>query len=186
MSEQAATIELLVGRIGRAHGVRGDVAIEVRTDEPERRFVAGTVFTTPRGPITLTSSRWHGQRLLVTFAEAGDRTAAEALRGTELRVTVPIDDRPEDPEEYYDHQLVGLLVVAADGAEVGRIADVLHLPAQDLFEIRLSDGRVVLLPFVTEMVSEVDLVAGKVVADPPAGLLDPDEADVAAQEETGV
>ena len=186
MSEQESTIELLVGRIGRAHGIRGDVSIDVRTDEPERRFVTGTVFKTPRGAVTLTGSRWHGQRLLATFAEATDRTTAEALRGTELRVTVPAAERPEDPEEFYDHQLVGLLVVDVQGVELGRIADVLHLPAQDVFEVRLLDGREILLPFVSEMVPEVDLAVGHVVADPPAGLLDPDEATVAAPDETGV
>jgi 16S rRNA processing protein RimM len=91
-------VELLVGRVGRAHGIRGDLTIDVRTDEPDRRFSPGTVFSTRRGPLTVDSMKWHSSRLLVRFAEVTDRNAAESLRGTELRVEVDPDERPEDPE----------------------------------------------------------------------------------------
>ena len=115
-----ATVEVVVGRIGKAHGVRGEVSVEPRTDEPDRRFADGAVLGTrtprgdaPTGPdrpavLTVSSSRWHQSRLLVTFAEADDRTAAEALRGLSLVTDVDESDTPADPDEFYDHQLVGL------------------------------------------------------------------------------
>ena len=106
MSDVSETIELLVGKVGRAHGIRGDLFIDVRTDEPDRRFAPGTIFPTRRGPLTVASLRWHSSRLLVRFAEVPDRSVAEGLRGTELRVEVDADERPDDPEEFYDHQLV--------------------------------------------------------------------------------
>lgn len=183
MSEQdTSTIELLVGKIGRAHGLRGELAIDVRTDEPDRRFASGTVFATARGKLTVTRSHWHGQRLLASFAEVPDRTEAEKLRGTELRVTVPLDERPDDPEEFYDHQLVGLAVVDVEGTEIGQVAEVLHLPAQDVLTVRLPVGREILLPFVADLVPTVDLDAGRVVAIPPPGLLDDDVAADEADE----
>jgi 16S rRNA processing protein RimM len=174
-NDDTAGIELLVGRLGRAHGIRGDIIIDVRTDEPERRFAAGTVFATARGNLTLTQSRWHGQKLLATFEEASDRTAAEALRGLELRTTVPVDERPEDPDEYYDHQLIGLKVVDDHDVDLGVVEDVLHLPAQDMLVIRLIDAREGLIPLVAEMVPTVDLDRGLVVAVPPPGLLDAED-----------
>jgi 16S rRNA processing protein RimM len=165
------TVELLVGRVGRAHGVRGDVVIDVRTDEPDRRFAVGTTFATSRGALTVSSSRWHGQRLLVTFESVSGRTAAEELRGTELRITVPADARPDDPEEFYDHHLVGLRADSASGEPLGEVTEVLHLPAQDVLVVR-HDGRDVLVPFVRDIVPDVELDAGRlVVADLP-GLLD--------------
>jgi 16S rRNA processing protein RimM len=91
----ADTVELLVGKVGRAHGIRGDLMIDVRTDEPERRFAPGSVFDTRRGPLTVQSLRWHSSRLLVRFDEVSDRSVAETLRGTELRVEVPADEHPE-------------------------------------------------------------------------------------------
>jgi len=172
-----ASVEVLVGRLGRAHGLRGEVAVDVRTDEPERRFAPGAAFRTSRGVLTLTRHRWHGDRLLATFAELTDRTAAEEWRGVELKVDVSATDRPDDPEEFYDHQLVGLLVVDETGDELGRVTEVLHLPGQDLLAVATDrpgvDGEV-LVPFVTEIVPEVDLAAGRLVARPPAGLLSGD------------
>jgi 16S rRNA processing protein RimM len=179
MGDREAAVELLVGRIGRAHGIRGDVVIDVRTDEPERRFGIGTVFVTESGELTLTSTHWHGQRLLARFADIADRTSAERLRGTELRVTVSAAERPDDPEEFYDHQLVGLAAVDADGATLGRVNEVLHLPAQDVLAVHLTEGRDVLVPFVSDIVPVVDLAAGRVVVHAPPGLLDPDEATAA-------
>jgi 16S rRNA processing protein RimM len=165
------TVELLVGKVGRAHGVRGDVVVDVRTDEPDQRFAVGTTFATGRGPLTVSSSRWHGQRLLVTFESVRGRTAAEELRGTELRIAVPADARPDDPEEFYDHHLVGLRADSASGEPLGEVTEVLHLPAQDVLVVR-HEGRDVLVPFVRDIVPDVELDAGRlVVADLP-GLLD--------------
>lgn len=184
MGESEAAIELLVGKIGRAHGIRGEVGIDVRTDEPERRLASGTSFATSRGTLTLDSTHWHGQRLLARFRGVEDRTSAEQLRGTELRITVPTDERPSDPEEFYDHQLMGLEVVDQQGTILGHVEEVLHLPAQDVLALRLTDEREVLVPFVSELVPEVDLGAGRVVISPPPGLLDPDEATIAAPDES--
>jgi 16S rRNA processing protein RimM len=177
---------VVVGRIGRAHGIRGEVSVEPRTDEPDRRFAIGTALraeptgrpAAPGDPSTLTvrAARRHQGRLLVTFEEAADRTTAERLRGLVLSVDVPADESPEDPEEYYDHQLVGLRVQTTDGAEVGDLVEVRHGAAQDLLVVRTPEGKDVLVPFVTALVPEVDVHAGRlVVADRP-GLLDPEAA----------
>ena len=161
--------------------MRGDVVIDVRTDEPERRFAPGTAFSTSRGPLTVATSRWHGQRLLVAFTEVTDRTAAEELRGVELRIRVAADQRPDDPEEFYDHHLVGLRAENEAGQPLGEVSDVLHLPAQDVLVVR-RDSRDVLVPFVTDIVSEVDLDAGRVVIVEQPGLLDDATEDVHSSE----
>ena len=177
--------EVVVGRIGRAHGVKGEVSVEPRTDEPERRFADGAVLTTrtPGGagtqtaerPATLTvrRTRWHQSRLLVTFVGVDERTAAERLRGLSLVVDLDPDEVPEDPEEFYDHQLVGLAVSTTDGVAAGEVADVIHGASQDLLAIRTAEGREVLVPFVSALVPVVDVPAGRLeVADRP-GLLTP-------------
>lgn len=171
-----------VGRIGRAHGIRGEVSVEVRTDSPDLRFVAGAQLTTEpdrAGPLTIQQTRWHSGRLLVRFDGIADRSGAEALRGVLVLTDVDADERPTDPDEYFDHQLLGLRAVTAHGDDIGEVTDVLHLPDQDLLVIGRG-GAEVLVPFVTAIVPEVDLSAGRVVIDPPRGLLDPTEADEAA------
>ena len=181
--------EVVVGRIGRAHGIRGEVSVEPRTDEPDRRFADGAVLgvRSPQGDaptgvgrpseLTVRGSRWHQSRLLVRFGEVEDRTAAEALRGLSLVVTIDPDATPEDPEEFYDHQLVGLTVTTTDGLHVGEVTDVVHGTAQDLLAVRTPDGRDVLVPFVAALVPVVDVRAGRVeVADRP-GLLAPVDED---------
>lgn len=175
---------MLVGKVGRAHGIRGDVVIDVRTDEPERRFALGATFETARGILRVQRSHWHGRRLLLTFAGVGDRFAAEALRGVELRVTVDPDQRPDDPEEFYDHHLIGLRARGLSGQVYGEVADVLHLPAQDVLVLR-RDGRDVLVPFVAELVPEVDLTEGTLVVAERPGLLDGDEPAPATDTATG-
>ncbi len=174
-------MDLLVGRVGRAHGVRGDLTIDVRTDDPDRRFSAGTVFSTARGTLTIASARWHSGRLLVRFDEVADRGGAEALRGTELRAEVDPTERPDDPEEFYDHQLVGLRVETEDGGTpvaVGELVEVLHLPAQDLLVVRrAAGGPDALVPFVSEFVPTVDLTAGRLVITDQVGLLAVDDTD---------
>ena len=172
-------VEVVVGVIGRAHGLRGEVAIEVRTDEPERRFAPGTSVRFENGARTLTveSVRDHSGRTLVRFAELADRTAVEGVRGTRLVVEVPADERPEDEGEYYDRQLVGLEVRDSADAEVGTVTAVVHLPAQDALEVETRSGTR-LVPFVTELVPTVDLAGGFVrLADMPGLLQDLDEGD---------
>lgn len=169
-------MQVVVGRVGRPHGIRGQVSVEVRTDDPQRRLGPGArLLTDPpeHGPLTVLAGQVHAGRLLLQFAGVGDRTAAEALRDTLLLAEVDPDERPADPEEFYDHQLVGLAVIGPDGHPLGTVTDVLHLPGQDVLEVSRS-GRPVLVPFVGAFVPEVDLAAGRLVVDPPPGLFDDD------------
>lgn len=162
-----------VGVIGRAHGVRGDVAVDVRTDSPEVRFARGAALATEppqAGPLTVAKIRWHSGRLLVQFAGVANRSAAETLRGVRLLADVDERERPADPEEYYDHQLTGLSVRTEDGTLIGEVVDVVHLPGQDLLAVKRAVGEV-LVPFVTAIVPTVDLDAKEIVIDPPPGLL---------------
>ena len=180
-STDEGSIEVVVGRIGKPHGVRGEVTVDVRTDEPERRFVAGAVLRAepPRGSatalsaVTVARARWHQTTLLVTFEEIGDRSAAEAARGLVLHATIPADESPEDPDEFYDHQLVGLSAYDLDGAALGEVSGLVHGGAQDLLTIRTPDGRDALVPFVKALVPEVDLVARRVVVADRPGLVTP-------------
>lgn len=168
-------MQLVVGRIGRPHGVRGELTVEVRTDSPERRFVPGSSLSTDpatAGPLVIDDARWHSGRLLLTFAGIRDRTAAETLRNVKLVVEVPDDETPDDPDEFYDHQLIGLAVLDAAGETLGTVAEVLYLPSQELLAVRTTDEREVLVPFVTELVPEVDVAAGHVRVTPPPGLFD--------------
>jgi 16S rRNA processing protein RimM len=166
---------LVVGRIGRPHGVLGDVAVDVRTDSPEERFAPGCVLVTDpaeRGPLTVQSARAHSGRLLVHFAGADDRDAAEALKGTTLMVDSEQLPEPDEPDVWHDHQLLDLAVETVGGQPVGTVADVLHVPAQDLLVVRRDDGSEVLVPFVSEIVPEVDVPAGRIRIEPPPGLLE--------------
>ena len=170
-------MQVVVGRIGRPHGIRGEVTVEVRTDDPELRFAPGSVLTTDParlGPITVAAARWHSGRLLLSVAGVSDRTAAEGLRGAVLSAEVPDDELPEDPEEFYDHQLRGLAAVSTDGTALGTVTDVVHLPGQDLLSLD-HHGREVLVPFVAEIVPDIDVEAGRIVLDLPQGLLTLDE-----------
>jgi 16S rRNA processing protein RimM len=173
-------MEVIVGRIGRAHGIRGDVVVGVRTDEPELRFADGSKLDTDPaavGPLTVASTRWHSGELLVRFAGVKDRTAAEALRGTWLSVDSGTLPPPSDPDEFRDHDLIGLSVRTVSGVTVGEVTDILH-HGQDILAIRpAGPGQAeILVPFVKAIVTGVDLATGILVIDPPPGLLDPDEA----------
>lgn len=171
-------MQVIVGRIGRAHGLRGEVSVEPRTDDPDVRLGEGArLHTEPEtvGPLTVSTSRWHGGRLLIRFAGVADRSAAEGLRGVRLLAEVDPDERPDDPEEFYDHQLTGLRAVTTEEVPVGEVTEVVHLPGHDLLAVRAPDGREILVPFVAQIVPDVDLTAGRVVLDPPDGLLDAPE-----------
>lgn len=173
-------MRLVVGRIGRAHGIRGDVTVDVRTDDPATRFADGAVLLTDpeaTGPLTVRSSRKHSGHLVVRFEGVRSRDAAEELRGTQLLVDsadlAPLDD----PDEFHDHELIGLTVYTVDDETVGTVADVLH-HAQDVLVVNVPDGGdEVLVPFVTAIVPEVDVAGGRLVIDPPPGLLDLSSAD---------
>ncbi|WP_406298621.1 ribosome maturation factor RimM [Embleya sp. NBC_00888] len=175
-------MQLVVGRIGKAHGIKGQVTVEVRTDEPELRLAPGAVLMTDPpsvGPLTIADGRVHSGRLLLTIEGVSTRSDAEALRNTLLIAEVDPEELPEDPEEYYDHQLVGLDVFTADGEAVGELTEVVHLPSQDLLMVRRSDGREVMIPFVHQIVPEIDLENQRAVITPPPGLLDAENAVLA-------
>jgi 16S rRNA processing protein RimM len=163
---------LVVGHIGKPHGLRGEVLVSVRTDEPDRRFVPGAVFSTASGKLTLESLRWHQGRVIAQFEGVHDRTLAETLRGTELQVESADLVPPDDPDEFHDHQLVGLRVVSVGGSDLGTVARIDHAPASDLIVLDKSDGGTALIPFVRQIVPTVDLAGGRVVVDLPEGLLD--------------
>ncbi|MEU7611855.1 ribosome maturation factor RimM [Micromonospora sp. NPDC049204] len=185
-------MQLVIGRIGKPHGVRGEVTVEVRTDEPEARFAPGSVLrtepgATPPAPatadepgvpfrlpaeLTIEEARFHQGRVLIAFEGILDRNTAEALRGTLLVVDSADVDPPDDPEEFHDHQLVGLAVVTPAGERLGDVVRIDHAPSSDLLVLRRPEGRTALIPFVRAIVPEVDLAGGRVIVDPPAGLLD--------------
>ena len=180
----------MVGRILRPHGLHGELSVEVRTDDPDKRYAVGSVLGTdpPQvGPLTVTAARWHKGRLLVSFAEVVDRSEAESLRGVWLTMDAAELTPSRDPDEFHDHQLTGLTVLTVSGELVGTVSDVLH-PAQALLVVTPAPGTgrqaEILVPFVAAIAVDVDLNAGKLVIDPPVGLLDlapsgagPDDGD---------
>ncbi len=136
-------MQLVVGRITRPHGVRGEVSVEVRTDDPDLRFAVGRVMATDpaaAGPLTVESVRWHSGRLLIRFAGIGDRNQAEELRGTWLTLDSAEVGSTGDPDEFHDHELIGLAVVTTLGEPVGRVTDVRHF-GQDLLVIEPAPAR---------------------------------------------
>ena len=173
------TDTVVVGRIGRPHGVRGLATVEVRTDDPDLRFAPGTVLRTDpagRGPLTVVDKRWHsGTLLLQLAAPSGEvyetRETVDTLRNTMLLVPVAELPEIEEPDSYYDHQLVGLSAQLPDGSVIGAVTVVRH-EAQDLLVIRRPEGGEALVPFVAAIVPTVDVAGGYLVVDPPEGLLD--------------
>ena len=168
-------MDLVVGRIGKPHGVRGEVTVDVRTDDPDARFAPGSSLRTEPdelGPLTIAGVHPRSGGLVLAFDGVESREAAEALRGTVLVVDSAELPDIEDADEWYDHQLVGLAAVDPAGAALGEVADIVHAPASDLLVVRDADGREHLVPFVRELVPAVDVPGGRVVVDPPEGLFD--------------
>ncbi|KRF18026.1 ribosome maturation factor RimM [Nocardioides sp. Soil797] len=195
-------MELVVGRIGKPHGIRGEVTVDVRTDEPERRFAVGTTLraeqpkgraarsgangpesgaapstSTPLREVTVRSMRWHQGVLLLGLEQVASRNDAEAARGLVLHASIDADATPEDPDEFYDHQLIGLAAHDLDGTHLGEVTAVVHGGAQDLLQIRTPDRRDTLVPFVKVLVPEVDLAGNRVVVADRPGLVTPLEDD---------
>ena len=172
--------QLLVARIGKPHGLRGEVTVQLHTDDPTRRFADGAVLATraaagsgvPR-QLTVRGTRVHRGTWLLAFEEVPDRTGAESLRGTRLFVDAS-EGLPEDDDEgWYEDELVGLEVVTLSGERVGTVAGLRTGAAQDLLVVALTTGgEEALVPFVEAIVPEVDVPGGRVVLDPPPGLLD--------------
>ena len=167
---------LVVGRIGKPQGIKGDVTVQVRTDDPDARFAVGAVLLTDppeRGPLTVASARLQNGRLMLGFEGVADRNAAEALRETMLQVDAATVPSPEDEDEFHDHVLRGMSARLSDGTLVGSVVDVLHLPHGDVLVLRRpGENAEVLVPFVKVMVPEVDVAARTLVIDPPEGLLE--------------
>lgn len=171
---------LAVGRVGKPQGIKGEVTVEVRTDDPDTRFAAGAALLTDppdRGPLTVERARWQNGRLVVAFAGVPDRNAAELLRGTVLQVDAATLPPPEDEDEFHDHVLRGMAADLVDGGRLGTVVDVLHLPHGDVLVVRREDrpdaeGAEVLVPFVKAMVPVVDVAARRLEVAPPEGLLD--------------
>lgn len=162
-----------VARIGKPHGIRGDVTVQLYTDDPESRFVPGAVLEGRRasagrdGSLTVSRARWNKDILLLGFEEVADRNGAEELRGTELYAA---PDEPGEDEGWYEDDLLGLTVVV-DGARIGTVTGLVTGEVQDLLQVGLDAGTEALVPFVEEIVPEVDLQARTVTLDPPPGLL---------------
>ena len=182
-------MQLTVARVSKAHGLKGEVALDLRTDDPETRLAIGErLVTVPAdaGPLTVTGSREHQGRWLVTFAEITGRTAAEQLRGTELVVEADVSD---DEDAWYPHELEGLRAELVDGTVVGKIVTLEHQPAHDVLLIDevLSEGGTVrtIVPFVMAIVPVVDVAGGRVVLTPPGGLLARDANTAVIDREDG-
>lgn len=150
---------LEVGRITKPHGVTGQVLVALSSDRTSR-LDPGSVLATDRGPLTVRTSAPHQDRWIVRFDELGDRSDAEAWRGTVLRA----EALEGDDDELWVHELIGAAVVLADGTAVGRVVSVVGNPASDLLE--LDGGALVPVVFVTAT------AAGQVTIDPPEGLFD--------------
>ncbi|WP_062202966.1 ribosome maturation factor RimM [Demequina salsinemoris] len=177
-------MNVTVARIGRAHGLKGEVTVELRTDVPEERLAKGAVFATEpaeAGPLTIASTRVQAGRWYVRFEQIADRNAADAARGVSL--VMDADEGDED-DAWYVHELVGLTAVRPDGTEIGTVVDLQSMPAQDLLVVKQPGGFRAMIPFVTQFVPEVDVEAGRVVLDPPHGLLAGEEPE-ATGETTG-
>jgi 16S rRNA processing protein RimM len=170
-------MELVVGRIAKAHGVGGELVVEVRTDDPQARFIPGArLRLAPRGEaaraVLIESVRPHGARLLVRLAGVADRDAADGLRGALLTVDSEALPPTGDPDEFYDHQLEGLRMSTVSGVAVGTVTEVVHTAGAELLSVRTDSGGEVLIPFVSAIVTSVSLADGTVLVDPPEGLLD--------------
>ncbi|WP_028463142.1 ribosome maturation factor RimM [Nocardia sp. 348MFTsu5.1] len=174
-------MDLVVGRVAKTHGVRGELVVDVRTDEPDERFAVGRVLrgrkstgknTFVENNYTVTAARNHSGRLLLTLAEVTDRDTATEMRGTLFLIDSADVSSGDDPDEFYDHELQGAAVRTVSGEEVGVLTDVVHMPGGDLLSVKAADGRDILIPFVAAIVPTVgrDLIE----IDPPDGLLDPE------------
>ncbi|WP_029068771.1 ribosome maturation factor RimM [Jonesia quinghaiensis] len=169
-------MQLRIGTLGKAHGLKGEVSVIVRTDNPEERLAVGEVLATEpqeRGPLTVVTSRRAQGRWYVRFAGIDGRTAAENLRGTELVVDI---DSSDEEDAWYIHELTGLEVRNLDGDVVGTVVDLEHFPAQDALVLKEVGGERVYLPFITKFVPVVDIAGGFITIDPPGGLLSTDSA----------
>ena len=163
-------MQLVVGRIGRAHGVLGEATIDVQTDDPDLRFKVGSKLTLDSGQeLTIKSSRWHNQILLLGFEGVNDRNQIEALR--DQLISSEVDLSALAPGEYHYQQLIGCQVYLQNNDLVGQVSEVVKLPGQDLLSVD-KNGSQVLIPMVKQIIISIDVLTKKIVVNPPEGLLD--------------
>ena len=163
-------MQLVVGRIGRAHGVLGEATIDVQTDDPDLRFKVGSKLTLDSGrELTIKSARWHNQILLLGFEGVNDRNQIEALR--DQFISSQVDLSQLAPGEYHYQQLIGSQVYLENDQLIGEVGEVVKIPGQDLLAVD-QNGQRVLIPMVKQIIISIDVVAKKIVVNPPEGLLD--------------
>jgi 16S rRNA processing protein RimM len=163
-------MDLVVGRLGRPHGIHGEISVEVRTDEPEIRFAKGSKLS------VVLSSRWHQEKMLVKFEEITDRDLANEIKGKTLTIKIDPNSIETKKDQYYEFQLAGLKVIDKNDKTLGQIKEVITNLAQDLLVVETVDKREVLVPFVKQIVTNVDLNKKQVIMDPPTGLFDEENA----------
>src|SRR5437763_4763912 len=157
-------MDVVVGRVAKAHGIRGELTVEILTDSPEHRFAVGAVVAarlrdgTTR-PLTVSAARMHTGRLLMRFDEVLTRDVAETLRGALLLADTGELPPTEDPDEFYDHELAGLAARLVDGTAIGTVREIVHSPGADLLVIDKPDGGEALVPFVKAIVPAVEIAA---------------------------
>ena len=165
---------IAVGHVTKAHGIRGEVAVEIRSDNPDRFAEGATLFTDDGRSLTIERAHAHGARMLVKFSEVDDRHAGEALRGHEL--VVPESWLPELPEgEYWPFQLEGCTVVTESGRSLGAVSEVIPNPANDLWVAVGTDGEETLVPAIHDVIVAVDIAAKRIVVRDVPGLTAPEE-----------
>ncbi|MEU6859710.1 ribosome maturation factor RimM [Glycomyces sp. NPDC046736] len=164
--------QVVVGRIVRPHGLKGEVVVEVRTDDPEARFQPGVQYSTKNGPMTAATVRWHQGRPMIGFEGVTDRNASELLRGIRLSVEIDEDEDADDEDAFRDEHLLGLKVIDREAGEVGTVSRIDHGAAYETLVVKRQGRGPALIPFVADMVEEVDTETGTIKVDLPPGLLD--------------
>ncbi len=172
-------MDVVVGRLGRPHGVHGEISVEVRTDDPENRFAIGAKITVKENnkKLTVASTRWHLSKLLIKFEEIQDRTQVDAVRGKLLVVEVDPNEATLGNNQFYEFQLIDLEVFNTNNEKLGVVKEVLPGSAQALIVVKTLDNKEVMVPFVNQLVPEVDIKNKRVVMNPPSGLFDEENAE---------
>ncbi|WP_411701412.1 ribosome maturation factor RimM [Conyzicola sp.] len=186
---QSSKSQLRVGRLTKAHGLKGGIKVEMFTDDPDGRFTPGAVFTLQvpdssawhNKTIELVELKWYNSHAVAFFKDVPDRSVAETLIKAILWVDHDLADLPEEEDAWFDHQLLGLSVLR-EGTVVGTVTAIDHFPAQDLLTVKTDNGDV-LVPFVKAIVASVDVKAGTMTVTPPDGLFEelPDEEQPTAE-----
>ena len=172
-------MDVVVGRLGRPHGVHGEISVEVRTDDPENRFAIGAKITLKETNqvLTVAATRWHLSRLLIKFDEIQDRTQVDKVRGKLLVVEVDPSQTPTGNNEFYEFQLIDLEVFNQKNEKLGVVKEVLPGSAQALIVVKTPENKEVMVPFVNQLVPEVDIRNKRIVMNPPSGLFDEENAE---------